>query len=204
MVVWQGRIAEYSEISGFVDEADLQRDPQKSYGHRMVAIGSAARSGSARGNFYWKYRNGSRGDVKPYGLALPSSPAQAHVYEAVLIGGDPPVKGSIACGARLSPRTADLPSKRTLRGSSIPAHGTRRRRQRRCAPSLRRWRDRPMHREPGGARRHASIDFRDRMPGHGASGTGETQVAASDPDAGLGVAAMIGSSRYTGNQRTPP
>ena len=27
LVVWQGRIAEYSDISGFVDEADLQRHP---------------------------------------------------------------------------------------------------------------------------------------------------------------------------------
>ena len=34
--------------------ADLQRHPQKSYGHRTVAIGSAARSGSAIGNFYRK------------------------------------------------------------------------------------------------------------------------------------------------------
>ena len=52
-------------------------------------------------------------DGKPYVLA---SPAQVHVYQAVLIGGDPPVKGSIACAVRMPHRTADLPSKRALRG----------------------------------------------------------------------------------------
>ena len=86
--------AEYSESSGFVDEADLQRHPQKSYGHRMVAIGSAARSGSAIGNFYGKVWKRITWMSSP--MSSPSSPAQAHVYDAVLIGGDPPVKRSIA------------------------------------------------------------------------------------------------------------
>ena len=84
LVVWQGRIAEYSDISSFVDEADLQRHPQKSYGHRMVAIGSAARSGSA----IWELkllRNRMETDhmvVKPYVLASPASPAQVYVCAA--------------------------------------------------------------------------------------------------------------------------
>ena len=45
----------------------------------------------------------------------------------------------------------------------------------------RRWRDGPMLREPGGARRRAPIVFRDRGAGHGASRTGATQMAASAP-----------------------
>ena len=45
LVVRPGRISECSEIPGFVHEADAQRCPQKSYGHRMVAIGSAAPAG---------------------------------------------------------------------------------------------------------------------------------------------------------------
>ena len=44
----------------------------------MVAIGSAARSGSAIGNFYGKVWETDYTDVKPYVLVL-ASPAQAHV-----------------------------------------------------------------------------------------------------------------------------
>ena len=80
-----------------------------------------------------------------------ASPAQAHVYEAVPIGGDPPVKG--------------------------------------------RWRDGPMLREPGGARRRAPIVFRDRGAGHGASRTGATQMAASAPDAPDSVSSNAESGR---------
>ena len=103
----------------------------------MVAIGSAARSGRRLGTSTEEYRSGSH-DIKPY-VHVVASPAQAHVYEAVLIGGDPPVEG--------------------------------------------RWRDGPMLREPGGARRRAPIVVRDRGAGHGASRTGATQMAASAPDA---------------------
>ena len=52
LVVCSGRIAECSKIPGFVHEADLQRClSRKGYGHRMVAIGSAAHKGSAIKNF---------------------------------------------------------------------------------------------------------------------------------------------------------
>ena len=80
-----------------------------------------------------------------------ASPAQAHVYEAVPIGGNPPVKV--------------------------------------------RWRDGPMLREPGGARRRAPIVFRDRGAGHGASRTGATQMAASAPDAPDSVSSNAQSGR---------
>ena len=49
LLVRQGWIAQCAEITGFVDEADVQRHPRKSYGHQMVAIGSAAPAGSAIG-----------------------------------------------------------------------------------------------------------------------------------------------------------
>ena len=56
LVVWHGRVAEWSKISSFVDEAYVQRPLPKSYGHRTVAIGSAARLGPAKENYYREYR----------------------------------------------------------------------------------------------------------------------------------------------------
>ena len=50
LVVWPGRIARLSEISGFVDETDLQeRRPEKALATMTVAKGSAARALLARG-----------------------------------------------------------------------------------------------------------------------------------------------------------
>ena len=106
--------------------------------------------GSAIGELLRKNIEADHTDIKPYVHIVPS-PAQAHVYEAVLIGGDPPVKG--------------------------------------------RWRDGPMLREPGGARRRAPIVVRDRGAGHGASRTGATQMAASAPDAPDSVSSNAESGR---------
>ncbi len=58
LVVWPGRVAKCAEIPGFVNDTNSQRRPRKSYGHRMVAIGSAAHAGSTIESFYGKCGNG--------------------------------------------------------------------------------------------------------------------------------------------------
>ena len=56
LVVWQRWIAELPKVPGFVYEANVQRPPsKKSDGHRPVAIGSAAHTGSAIESFYEEY-----------------------------------------------------------------------------------------------------------------------------------------------------
>ncbi len=43
LIVWLWRIVQFSEIPGLVSEADFHLGLKDGYGHRMVAIGSAAR-----------------------------------------------------------------------------------------------------------------------------------------------------------------
>ena len=64
LVVRLGRISECSEIPRFVHETDVQRCPRKSYGHRMVAIGSAAHAGVGNRDFLQESIGRDHPDVK--------------------------------------------------------------------------------------------------------------------------------------------
>ena len=73
LVVRLGRISECPEIPRFVHEADVQRCPQKSYGHRMVAIGSAARAGVGNRDFLQESMERHHPDVNRRGSLNPGN-----------------------------------------------------------------------------------------------------------------------------------